>query len=331
MGFWPFGREPSEVEIASRVVTAPTRDRFTVRGKLTLHFLEPQTQAAADGAADRCVELCAAILREAPDHRSLISGEATVVSELVARLPPDFAPTRAIELVSLHVVGDPGPSAAIRRPSSGAMAAVKMPGPVISSVPPNATSGRDARPLGETSGRDARPPGETSWPIPIGRIPTPPPATASPIPRVRRASSTRMRAVSLVIPPSSPPPAMGAAVVPFVRDSAARLLVGTLRAFDLLVLRRVTLDESSPEMLSALVPISEVAPGAYESSRAQELGRWQGMLGPQIFAQLQRDACVLAVYLAYAAMIGAMVPQPLAPGARSHLWARLPAGGVSPA
>jgi hypothetical protein len=46
MGFWPFGREPADVELASRVVTVRLMDGFTVRGKLTLHYLDPQTQVA---------------------------------------------------------------------------------------------------------------------------------------------------------------------------------------------------------------------------------------------------------------------------------------------
>ena len=38
MGFWPFGRDPANVEIVSRIITAATQNGYRVRGKLTLHF-----------------------------------------------------------------------------------------------------------------------------------------------------------------------------------------------------------------------------------------------------------------------------------------------------
>src|SRR5208282_704134 len=72
MGFWPFGRDPADIELVSRVITAAAQNGYRVRGKLTIHFQEPQRQADADAAGDRCATLAIALLRETPDHGSVI-------------------------------------------------------------------------------------------------------------------------------------------------------------------------------------------------------------------------------------------------------------------
>ena len=95
MGFWPFGRDPAEIEIATRVITADTQNGFTVRGKLTIHFAEPQTQADADMAADRCAQITATLLREAPGHDRVIGAETQLSGLLFARYPVDVARARA--------------------------------------------------------------------------------------------------------------------------------------------------------------------------------------------------------------------------------------------
>ncbi len=74
MPFWPFGREPAEIEIVTRVITAATQNGVKVRGKLTLHFSEGQRQAVADAAADRCATVAIALLREAPDPEAADRG-----------------------------------------------------------------------------------------------------------------------------------------------------------------------------------------------------------------------------------------------------------------
>lgn len=103
----------------SRVVTAVMRDTRMVRGKITLHFLEAQTQATADKAADRCVTLVEAILREAADP--LLGGEDLVMATLRGKLPPDLPATRTIECAALHVVGDISSGARRSGSSQGAM------------------------------------------------------------------------------------------------------------------------------------------------------------------------------------------------------------------
>ncbi|MEJ7730317.1 MAG: hypothetical protein WKG00_14000 [Polyangiaceae bacterium] len=119
-----------------------------------------------------------------------------------------------------------------------------------------------------------------------------------------------MRAVTpFFVPPNAPPAVVGPVMAPMVRDSAARILIGVLRAHDLLVLRGIALDESSPEVMSALVPLSDAPRGGFEQSRLREIARWQGVLGPPIFHQLQREAAVFAVYLTYATLIETGISQ----------------------
>ena len=118
MPFWPFGRDPADIEIATRVITAATQNGVKVRGKLTIHFSEAQRQNNADAAADRCATVAIGLLREAPEHQRLIGAETQLNAQLLARYPGDIASARAVELAALHVVGDPALSDELRRASS---------------------------------------------------------------------------------------------------------------------------------------------------------------------------------------------------------------------
>src|SRR6187455_2085398 len=102
MAFW----SAADVEIASRIITAKMRNERRLRGKLTLHFLDPQTQSDADQAADRCASIAEDIISEAADHEEILAAEAEFVSALRRRLPIDIPPVRSIDLAGLHVVGD---------------------------------------------------------------------------------------------------------------------------------------------------------------------------------------------------------------------------------
>jgi hypothetical protein len=297
MGFWPFGRDPANIEIASRVVTAATQSGHRVRGKLTLHFLEAQRQADADLAADRCAALAAALLREAPDH-SVIGAEAQLSADLTAHYPQDVAAARVVELAALHVVGDSALSDELRRASgsSGTMAAVVPPTP-----PPlhEGASSHEPRPKpwDPAEPSSTHPPAP---PVPAAR-PTspsaPPPVHGAP--PMRRRGSSQIRSIqALLMPPGTSATAMGQFVAPLVKDSAARLLIGFLRAHDLVAVRHVSIDDSSAEMLATLVPVSDAPPGGYEASRAGEIARWQTTLGQGVMFALQHEARVTSVYLA---------------------------------
>jgi len=113
-----------------------------------------------------------------------------------------------------------------------------------------------------------------------------------------------MRALTpgMMLAPGSPPDAIGAALAPFIRDCAGRILVGFLRAYDLLALRGLALEEGSAEMLAALVPVSDAPLGGYEASRTAELGRWQNAFGEAIFQRVRRESQVASMFLAYSAL-----------------------------
>jgi hypothetical protein len=114
------------------------------------------------------------------------------------------------------------------------------------------------------------------------------------------------------MPPGTSPTAMGPFVSPLARDSAARLLVGFLRAHDLITVRGVKIDETSAEMLATLVPVSDAPPGGYEASRAGEIARWHTALGQDVVRALQREVRVASAYLAKEALARVAVLSALA-------------------
>lgn len=404
MGFWPFGRDPADVDLVSRVVSAMARDGVRVRGKLTLHFLDPQTEADAEQAGDGLATVTEQVLRELPSHE-LIGAEPHVVTIVAGRVPAGSPATRAIELASLHVVGEAtgarraadllgglARSAALQElhstsPQEARPPALHDPHPPAphdthprahpSADPPVAHDAGhahrgDAHPqadAGAPSGPDAPRPAsapplrQPSSPPPAARAtsfvpPTPsqlpaipslqptirrhssrPPATTPPEgsrppsrlspsheggahttpipslgipsgPPLRRPSSGFMRAITadMVMPPGTPPRVMGAALGQIVRDLAARLFIGTLRAHDVLV-RKLPLDDESAETLAALVPQLDARPGHYEASRSAEIARWEITLGEGPIEALRREVNVATAFLAYTALERNGVPQ----------------------
>jgi len=302
MGFWPFGRDPADIEIATRVITAATQNGVKVRGKLTIHFGEPQRKADADAAADRCATVAIALLREAPEHQRLIGAETQLNAQLLARYPGSIPPARAVELAALHVVGDPTLSDELRRASSSSLA------PLSSQQPPRSTPQPGSGRPPSTPPRSAT---SSSIPAPLSTSPQPPHAGYGVPPR-RRGSSQIRSIQSLLLAPGTPPSGMGAFVAPTLRDSAARLLIGFLRAHDLITLRRVVIDESSAEMLANLVPSSDAAPGGYEATRSVELARWTQAIGADVVSALHHEANVICVFIARDAMARAELNRTLA-------------------
>jgi hypothetical protein len=308
MGFWPFGRDPANVEIVSRVITAATQNGYRVRGKLTIHFYEPQRQADADLAGDRVSALAVALLREAPDHGRVIGAENQLSAELTARYPGDIARARGVELAALHVVGDPALSDELRRahaPSAPPSAPASVPPPPLSAAPITSRPPAPSRPPQPTSAPPPRAPFPSAAPLSTQGTPTPGP--------VRRRASSQIRAIqSLLMPPGTPPAAMGQFIAPLVKDSAARLLIGFLRAHDLVSVRRVAIDENSAEMLASLVPVSDAPPGGYEASRSGEIARWQTTLGQGPMFSLQHEVRAKSLHLAKDALARAEVMAALA-------------------
>ncbi|WP_437996510.1 hypothetical protein WMF26_36530 [Sorangium sp. So ce185] len=314
MGFWPFGsREPANVESASQVVTAATR-RETLRGKLTLYFKDPQTQSAASKAAERCAQIAGDLLRETGEQEPLLGREAELAAAIAARAPRGVPALRAIELASLHVVTD-------RTTQSRRNRLTPVP-PLVADPPRSAgTRAPSSRPPAGGMPTSAPPPPSSRN---VGQLPSPPPAlghgSPSSIPpssvrsppssgayRLRGAGAGNGRGSSPGLV-GSPPTVIAAALAPLLRDAATRLLLGCLRAHDLIIVRRVAIDPGAAEQMAALVPVSDAPPGELEASRAAELSRWHAVLGSPVISQLRAESCTISAQKARMALSTAAIP-----------------------
>jgi hypothetical protein len=306
MAFW----SAADVEIASRIITAKMRNERRLRGKLTLHFSDPQTQSDADNAADRCASIAEELISEAADHEQILAEEAEFVSAIRRRLPIDIPPVRSIDLAGLHVVGDAIASSHMRR-STATFRAVTVPSVQASSqfaptqAPPPPPAPPNRAPGSTSTFRAASTP-------PTSAVPTTqstPPSRAAISSKRPTMSRFRAMAPAMVLPPGSPPHAIARVLAPFISDCAARILVGFLRAYDLLVLRGLALEEGSAEMLAAVVPVSDAQLGGYEASRSAELTRWQNSFGQATFQRLRRECQVVAVFFAHGSLFQRDIPQ----------------------
>ncbi|WP_437523483.1 hypothetical protein WME79_34175 [Sorangium sp. So ce726] len=306
MGFWPFGgREPANVESASQVVTADTR-RETVRGKLTLYFKEPQTRSAADRAAERCAQIAGDLLREAAEHEALLGKEAELAAAIAARAPRGLPGLRAIELAALHVVTERttqsrrGEPALVQDPtrSVGARTPSNKPSPGgvsrTTGMPP-----ASSRALSQAPGAPPVVGRNTPSSIPPPISVRSPPSSGAQRARAGGAGAARGSSPGLI---GSPPTVIAAALSPLLRDASTRLLLGCLRAHDLIIVRRVAIDPGAADQLAALLPVSEAPPGEFEASRAAELSRWHTVLGSPVISQLRTESCAISAQKARTAL-----------------------------
>ncbi|WP_438004585.1 hypothetical protein WME89_38295 [Sorangium sp. So ce321] len=335
MGFWPFGgREPANVETVSQIVTAAARGE-KIRGKLTLYFKEPQTQGAADRAAERCSQVAGDLLRELGGQEPLLGREAELAAAIAARAPRNVPALRAIELASLHVVAERTTQARRSGPAAApplVHEVPRAPAPASSVPPPSGTGWGAGAPPASTRGlglMQGAPPASTRGlglmqgaPPIVGRnspssVPPPksvrsPPSSGAHRLRGAGASAARGSSPGLI---GSPPTVIAAALAPLLRDTSARLLIGCLRAHDLIIVRRVAIDPGAPEQLAALLPVSEAPPGEFEASRAAELSRWHSALGSPVISQLRTESCTISAQKARMALSTAQI----APGVAGEL------------
>jgi hypothetical protein len=131
--------------------------------------------------------------------------------------------------------------------------------------------------------------GAGSMPPPSRRRSTPPPSMAL---GRRSNSSSQMLAVrgDILVRPGSTAEQAGRALAPLLRDVKTRVLIGILRNYDLLALRRVEPDD---EMLDAMVPQSTAALGRFAESRADELDKWDAALGDDVMLALRKQAAAV--------------------------------------
>ncbi|WP_437776039.1 hypothetical protein [Sorangium sp. So ce1097] len=313
MGFWPFGgREPANVERASQEVTAAARGQ-TVRGKLTLFFKEPQTQSAADRAAERCAQVAGSLLRELGEQEPLLGREVELAAAIASRAPRGLPALRAVELAPLHVVSDR--AAQPRRvlpspvPTPGHEPARSAGGRAPSSQPPPSGAAWGAAPassrgLGLIPGASPLVSGGSPSSAPPPKSVRSPPSSGSLRPRGAGPGNGRGSSPGLI---GSPPTVIAAALAPLLRDTSARLLLGCLRAHDLIIVRRVAIDPGSSELAAALLPVSDAPPGELEASRAAELSRWHTTLGSPVISQLRTESCAISAQKARMALSTASI------------------------
>lgn len=91
-------------------------------------------------------------------------------------------------------------------------------------------------------------------------------------------------------------------IVPLLRDAATRVLIGALRAADLVIFRGVRLDKSTSDDLTDLVPVSTAAPGRFADERKGELSRWDGRIGQEKLDALRTEASAIVCYFLHASL-----------------------------
>ncbi|EYF01824.1 Hypothetical protein CAP_7777 [Chondromyces apiculatus DSM 436] len=145
--------------------------------------------------------------------------------------------------------------------------------------------------------------------LPPGSVPGPPSSVShrggpGSVSQRRRSISSSLRNVTAsIVPPRGASLAeIGVALSPLLRDATTRLLLGFLRIHDLVTIRRIPLDERATELLAQLLPVSEAPAGEFEASRAQEIARWNGLLGQPVMESLRAEAATLAALLARTAL-----------------------------
>lgn len=123
------------------------------------------------------------------------------------------------------------------------------------------------------------------------------------------AARRRVVAAKLPLPNNAGPYEVARGLTPLFRDTAGRILVAFLRAYDLTVVRRVPFDAIESDILASLTAPSDGAPGAYVASHAPEIQRWRDALGAPKMEKLEREANLAAAALAFEGLAAEGVSQ----------------------
>lgn len=113
------------------------------------------------------------------------------------------------------------------------------------------------------------------------------------------AARRRMVAARFPLPAGAGPYEVARGLTPLFRDTAGRILVAFLRAYDLTVIRRVPFDAIESDILSSLTAPSDGAPGTYAASHAAEINRWRSAFGASTMDKLQREANIAAAAIGH--------------------------------
>jgi hypothetical protein len=113
------------------------------------------------------------------------------------------------------------------------------------------------------------------------------------------AARRRVIAARFPLPAGAGPYEVARGLTPLFRDTAGRILVAFLRAYDLTVVRRVPFDAIETDILSSLTAPSDGAPGTYAASHSAEINRWRAAFGATTMDRLQREANIAAAAIGH--------------------------------
>lgn len=277
MRFWPFGskekepEESSDLDFASRVVTGPSQDGSVLRAKVTVHFQEPRSTSAAEPIVERASQWLRACFYASDTGQELVGTEPEMGREATHELAAEIPALRSVDVVALHILSE-------------------SPTPAPPSVGPPPAGPPSAGPSSHPPASVAKP---SSRPPPM----TPPPKRSS-------SSSSQMLAVrdSRLIPEGATVDTAAYAIVPLLRDAATRVLIGVLRACDLVIIRGLRLDTTSADDMGELVPQSTAAAGRFAEERRDELARWEERLGDDKVGALRTESAAVVCYFLHTSL-----------------------------
>jgi hypothetical protein len=110
-----------------------------------------------------------------------------------------------------------------------------------------------------------------------------------------------------LVPARANPEVIGRALGPLMRDEATKLLIAVLRSYDLLVIKRISIDDA-PDLIEALSPASTAPLGHFAESRAEELARWENALGLLKLDALRAETATIACALLHKSLEHSQVP-----------------------
>lgn len=156
MRFWPFGKSDREerLDFQSRVVSATAKDGKQLRGKLTVHFVEPELAEAADPMADEAARALRDLFESAPDAHEVVADEGELGRLCLGGLR-SASKVRSIDVVAVHVIGEEPHAPATRRPVSSSAPPPHAPAPSRRSSSSQMLAVRDSRLIPEGASAEA--------------------------------------------------------------------------------------------------------------------------------------------------------------------------------
>lgn len=111
MGFWPFrwGKDESQEQLdyLSGVVSEKSADGALMRAKLTVHFAGPLNSTTARSLLEKCERGFREHVAKQKSYEDLLGTEAAIASVTLDSVASAKENIRTVEVLALHVVGEP--------------------------------------------------------------------------------------------------------------------------------------------------------------------------------------------------------------------------------